>query len=282
MTRTLLIALFFLLPTALGAQRPIKPGGIGVGELREPGQKLPLDGSLIEWWAFDAEAGKTYEVRVRTSRFNAYVTTGPVSTDGICRPDADACAVASDTAGGTGAIATYVSPGSGPVYILVNTRRPGESGVYAIAVNEMASAAASKPKGAASSSGTITLDKTVAGELAETDTKLTDGSFYDTFLFEGEAGKEYEITLRSPGFDAFLIIGAGSGAEFRELYRDDDSGGGTDARLRYLFTSAFPLVIHVNSISAGETGPYTLTVTRTASVSARSDGLARVGRPRLD
>jgi CHAT domain-containing protein len=85
-----------------------------------------------------------------------------------------------------------------------------------------------------------------------------------------EAGRLYAIELRSAAFDAYLRLEDAAG---KQLAQDDDSGGGTDARLLYRPRQggAYRVIATVLPGGAG-TGPYTLTV-RLAS--ARDEGEAK-------
>ena len=88
-----------------------------------------------------------------------------------------------------------------------------------------------------------------------------DDSFYDEWTFTGRAGDRVVITLRSGDFDAYMSFGR-QGDEWDALESDDDSGGGTDARLEVTLPANGIYVIRANTLSSGETGAYTLILER--------------------
>ncbi len=99
--------------------------------------------------------------------------------------------------------------------------------------------------------------QTVQGELAPGDPRLDDDTHYDVWRFEAQPGHVYQVTLRSDAFDAFLAVGS-RGAECTQCEMDDDGAGGTDAQTEYRARTDGTVEIRVNSLSAGETGRYTL------------------------
>ncbi len=126
--------------------------------------------------------------------------------------------------------------------------------------------------------GQLDIDDQVSGELEVGDCEFADASFFDLYSFSGSPGDSIEIALRSPAFDAFLII---TDEDEGEVASDDDSGGGangTDAAIVLVFDGAARLVLAANSFAAGESGPYTLSATdlRPSSPVALAPGPAAV------
>lgn len=101
--------------------------------------------------------------------------------------------------------------------------------------------------------------QTVRGELTASDPKADDGSHYDVYTYRGRGGESVTFTLRSSGFDSYLAFGRMAGGEFTAQTEDDDSGGGTDARLTVTLRADGEYVVRATSMSGGETGAYTLT-----------------------
>lgn len=102
----------------------------------------------------------------------------------------------------------------------------------------------------------------LSGNLQTGDCEFADASLFDVFSFRGSAGDSVEIAVRSPAFDAFLII---TDTDEQELGADDDSGGGangTDAAIVIAFDEAGTVLLAANSSTAGQSGPYTITATR--------------------
>jgi hypothetical protein len=106
----------------------------------------------------------------------------------------------------------------------------------------------------------IALGQTVEGRFASSDPTLPDGSHYRIYRFRGTPGQRIAITLRSNDFDAFLAGGSMMGGEFAAEDYDDDSAGGTDARMEAVVGSGGTYYIRANTLMGGETGAYTLRV----------------------
>lgn len=102
----------------------------------------------------------------------------------------------------------------------------------------------------------------VRGSLGESDRTLADGSRYDCFNLRAGAGERISITLRSGEFDAFLSVMEGANcANPVATETDDDSGGGSDARLEMTLGSG-PYSFRANAYRAGQGGAYELVVER--------------------
>ena len=72
------------------------------------------------------------------------------------------------------------------------------------------------------------------------------------------AGQVYQIDLASKDFDAFLRLEDGQG---KHLAHDDDSGGGTDARLHFNPSASGSYRVIATAVPKGQPrGAYTLTV----------------------
>lgn len=96
-------------------------------------------------------------------------------------------------------------------------------------------------------------------ELKSTDCVDNTGPFYfDPFQMVLVAGQTVTITESSAAFDAELFLHSTSGI----VVFDDNSGGGTNARLSYTNSSdgAEQLSILPSTATAGATGAYTLTI----------------------
>ncbi|NEP17838.1 MAG: hypothetical protein F6J97_13185 [Leptolyngbya sp. SIO4C1] len=99
---------------------------------------------------------------------------------------------------------------------------------------------------------------TIVGELTARDRRLPDGSYAQIQTFEGQAGQQVLINLLSNEFDAFVLL---IGPNNTLVGQDDNSGGGTQARLRALLTAVGVYKVVVNTANPDEFGHYTLTIT---------------------
>jgi len=112
--------------------------------------------------------------------------------------------------------------------------------------------------GTAAAQGPLRPGQTHSGTLSSSDAKAEDNSFYDVWTYSGKRGQTVTFTLRSADFDAYLAIGRIQDGRFVPLDSDDDSGGGKDARLEVTLPEDGEYAIRANTLSAGETGSYTL------------------------
>jgi trypsin-like peptidase/pre-peptidase len=111
----------------------------------------------------------------------------------------------------------------------------------------------------------ITTGQTVTGRLSDGDFVRPDGSYADAYVYNGRAGEQITVTLRSNAFDAWLVVDDPNGP-MRE--HDDDSAGNLDSELTVTLPHAGQYLIVANSVNEGATGAY--------SMSLRSGGGGRV------
>jgi len=82
-----------------------------------------------------------------------------------------------------------------------------------------------------------------------------DNSFFDIYAFEGKAGQRVQIDMTSGEIDSYLILLDPNG---NDLAQDDDSGGGTNARLSVILPRDGIYLVMANAYEAGQTGSYNL------------------------
>lgn len=232
----------------LAAQGRIEVGHTVRGELTASAPTLD-DGSHYAIWTFVGRAGERVRVTLRSEDFDAYLAVGRLK-DGACVAD---CETDDDSGGGTDARLSYTLPGDGTFSIRVNTLREGETGAYTLSLD---SVAVPPPPTAQP----VQAGQTVHGTLGEGDAEAEDGSYYDLYRVSARAGDTLTITMRSGDFDAYLVVGRMVDGELETMESDDDSGGGTDAQVRFVVPADGDYHIHANSLGAGETGAYTLEI----------------------
>jgi hypothetical protein len=103
----------------------------------------------------------------------------------------------------------------------------------------------------------INFGQTINADLSASDCHLFDGSFYDTYTFFGTADQQISILMTSSAFNAYLYLYRPNGSK---LLENDDGGGGTNALISATLPTAGTYTILANSLSAGETGSYSLTL----------------------
>jgi hypothetical protein len=231
-------------PAPRASVRDIAVGQTVSGAL-DPGDGELDDGTYHDLYRISARAGERLEVTLRSTDFDSYLAWGTME-DGVFQEiESD------DDSGGELDSQLVVTAGrTGTYFIRATSLGAGETGAYTLAVR----AAAPAPPPVA-----IRVGQTVSGRLETSDLRLPDRSLYDVYHITARAGERVRITLRSNDFDAFLHVGR-AGGEWESLETDDDSGGGTDARIEFAFPSSGVYEIRANSLISGETGAYTLAV----------------------
>lgn len=104
---------------------------------------------------------------------------------------------------------------------------------------------------------------TVEGQLDENSNVLPDGSFFDSYVFEGRAGQSIAIEMASSEVDSYLILLSPDGGEF--YVQDDDSGGQLNARLLTQLPYTGEYIVLANAYAEGESGRYQLRITETGA-----------------
>jgi hypothetical protein len=106
--------------------------------------------------------------------------------------------------------------------------------------------------------GSIAMNSEVSGALARSDARLTDGSVYQAWSFYGTLGQMVQIDVMSDAFDAFCILQGPAG---NEIARDDDSGGGLNARVSVALPVTGTYRIIANTYRQNQFGRYRVRLT---------------------
>lgn len=106
------------------------------------------------------------------------------------------------------------------------------------------------------------------GSLQRGDSVLDDGSLYDEYPFEGEAGQQVVITLESSAFDTFLILVAPNGDLIAQ--NDDISTDNLNSSLTVTLPSSGTYRVVANSYDSSGRGRYMLTVSSSTQVTTRN------------
>lgn len=96
----------------------------------------------------------------------------------------------------------------------------------------------------------------LTGQLDASDPMLDDGTHYDMWVLSGEQGERYVITMESDDFDAFLMIAGPLEGEIAVLAEDDDSAGGTNARVEFVIPRTGSYAVVANSVFPAARGTY--------------------------
>jgi len=102
----------------------------------------------------------------------------------------------------------------------------------------------------------IALNDVVSGQLTSNSDMLPDGSFFDSYIFEGRRGQRIAIEMRSQDLDSYLIL---LSQDDDNLYLEDDDGAGElNAQLVTTLPADGEYIIIANSFGRGEQGRYDL------------------------
>jgi hypothetical protein len=236
-------------PAAAGPQS-IAAGQTVSGRLDASDPKMD-DDSHFDLYVYRGQPGESIVVTMRSSDFDAYLGGGTLAGGDLDQSDSD-----DDGAGGTDArLSVEVGP-TGVYAIRANSLEGNTTGAYTLMVQSTSGGASTAPGGVR----TIRAGEVASGRLLASDPRLSDDSHYHSYRISGAAGEKFLITLTSDDFDAYLRWGRDSGGTFESLEYDDDSAGGTNARLEVTLTSAGSYTIQANSYGADATGGYTLSV----------------------
>jgi hypothetical protein len=276
MHRTLSLLPLFLLAacTPTVAQEPITVGRITEGELSGDDRK-DEDGKIFDTWRFNARAGVTYMVTLRSDNFDAYLLAGPA--------DGDACAPCkeNDDAVGNAARVVLEEEAGGARVVRVTTWEAGESGRYTLAVDEVE---APPPPGAgpppAGQGGSVLQPGApVTGVLENGDRRAPytqlQNSLYDVWTYRGSAGESLTVSLSSDDFDPFLRVYRWDGGRWRLLAsNDDDRLGGTASEVVVGLPADGEYQVHAAAFQESAAGAYTLAASSTPGAAA---GVAATG-----
>jgi hypothetical protein len=245
-------------------QRMLQSGRQVSGNLDAADGKLD-DDSYFEVWYVQLSAGQKVTVTMRSSGFDTFLSLGAHQGSEAAESNDDF------EEGSTDSRIEFTASTAGTYVIIANSLEAGMTGNYTLVAalegsqqvggmaGDMIGGMSSGKGSAPSTNRVLTLGETRNSELTSEDQKLEDGSYYELWAFQGQAGSRVTITMRSGSFDAYLTI---RDAQGNELGKDDDSGGNTDAQVTITIPANGRFAIVANSLGADETGAYTIQVTR--------------------
>ncbi|HJR53800.1 MAG TPA: hypothetical protein VJ982_08785 [Gemmatimonadota bacterium] len=224
---------------------------VHVGAL-EPSDPVMEDGALFDEYTIDATAGQEIVAVVTSVEFDPYVVvTGPSGEQtenddfGSSREVSLVEAIASESGTWRVQVTSYEPEKRGAYALTLTTRMRTDATV----LEEEFTVTGELPDGPTAS---------VSGVLDAEDPQRADESWYEAWSMEVQAGDHAVLTLQSPDFDAYLTLVSPTNRAFN----DDDGAGGTDSRLDMTFDEAGRWTVVANTLNAGDTGGYTLSVER--------------------
>jgi plastocyanin len=239
------------LPTPRPASRQAVTLGRPVnGSLSDTDAQLEDEETYYDLYTFRGRAGQRLVVELRSEDYDAKLEVGRMENGELNVLESN------DDGGGdlgTNSRIRMTLEEDGE-YVIRATSLNEATGDYVLDVRE-------RPAAPAPRTVTVTRGQTVQGELAETDPELEDGSYYDLYAIRARAGETLTLIMRAEGFDTYLAVGRMVDGEFEVLESADDGDGeGTNSRLEITFEADGEYVIRANSLSAAQTGEYTLLV----------------------
>ncbi|MBC7843943.1 MAG: Ig-like domain-containing protein [Gemmatimonadaceae bacterium] len=220
------------------ATTPITVGATVTGTLFSTDCRLN-DGSYADKYVLTL-AGST-QIRISmTGSVDAFLILQDAVTSAIIE-------VNDDGNGDTGSRIERVVP-AGRYVILANTFDANDFGTYQLTVS---------PGSAACLDATpIGTNVAVTGTLAATACVLPDSSYADRYTLTVPSATIMTMTMASAAFDSYLFVEQNDGTS---IQRDDNGGGGRDARIATTLAKG-TYFVYANSSSARENGAYTLTL----------------------
>jgi hypothetical protein len=246
-------------PSAPPPARPAarRGGAIRVGETvnGELAVNSPTlgDSTRFDAWTFSGRRGDRVQITMRSSAFDPYLilSRSVGGTHQSVRQD-------DDGGGGTDARIALELPADGDYTIVANAVRKEAVGAYSLALEtvQRVQIAFRDVVQAADQHPRTQIGATISGQLNANSALLTDGSSFDAYTFEGQAGQTVEISMESTDFDAFLALGIlGSDSV---VARDDDGGNNSDALIVARLPRTGRYVVLANSYGRDASGAYTL------------------------
>ena len=243
------------------------------------GDFVMQDGSFADSYVYQGRAGEQITVSLRSRDFDSWLIvddpTGPMrETD-------------DDGGGNLDSELTVTLPRTGTYLIVANSVAPGATGAYSMTLRSGGGGGNNGNNGnngyvpSTGGSGDVTeltrrnlpsigAGQTVTGQITRGSFRRSDdNSLANGYAYNGRAGERITVTLRSRDFDSYLIVDDPNGP-LRES--DDDSGGGNDAQVTVTLPHDGRYVIVANTVSAGETGNYTLSVQSSGGGGYRGGG----------
>jgi hypothetical protein len=240
-------------PLAAQTFPPIRVGQSLQGALAEDDPSF-VERGRFRAYRFDATAGATYLLSLRSSAFDAYLfiarTVGGLT---------EVLAANDDIGEGTDSRLRWRAPATGSYLVVAQSLVAEGTGPFTLAVERAPEATTGAPR-------PLRPGESVSGALAATDAvDETDGSFYDSYLLRLRRGQRLRFEMRSDAFDTFLAFGPADSTWEATATDDDGLGEGTNSRLLVTVPEDGDYVLRANSVGQAATGAYTLSASERAA-----------------
>jgi hypothetical protein len=242
-----------LTPLALAAQQPtpLRVGQTVNGTLSGSDPVMLSGMGPFRVHHLEARQGDRLIVTLRSGAFDAFLSIMR-AVGGIH----EVVASDDDSGGGSDARLRWTVPVTGTYVVVAQALNPEGAGGYTLSVETAPPARPVTPVA-------ISVGETRDGVLTEESSLLPEEPtdvFHDLYAFDARAGQELVVTLDSDDFDAFLAVGPLSGTTIDIAATDDDSGTGTNARVRFTVPQDGRYGIQVRGLGPDAIGRYRLSV----------------------
>lgn len=205
------------------------------GSLRREDNVLPVDNTFFDIYTFEAQAGQEVTIEMNSREIDCYLI--------LLDPTGQELAQDDDGGENRNAIIQVTLPENGTYTILANSAREEDFGNYLLSATTSVSQWIIREEGELKSG-----DSVVA----------SDGSLYDDYRFEGQAGQTITITLESEDFDTYLVLIGADGQVIEE--NDNRNSQTTNSSIQITLPSRGKYRILANSVDHRGRGRYLLTV----------------------
>lgn len=222
---------------------PITIGGpIIQGRLVEDSNVLP-DGSYYNAYSFEGQAGQSITLDMISNEVDPFLI--------LIGPDEDGLFLQDDDSGGNyNAHLSLRLPSTGTYTVVANAYAEGEVGRYQLRLTEVGGTATSSTP-----DGVILREQ---GRLGPGNPTLQDGSYFQEFNFQGQAGQRVRLRLVSNSFDTYLLLLDPAGNTLAE--NDDASPSTSNSELIVTLPGDGQHTVIVNAYSQADQGEFLLVV----------------------
>ena len=242
-------------PTAVS----VHVGDTVQGTLATGDATLP-SGEFADYYAFDAPGAGHYTIAMQSTRLDSFLVVTTPSGERLENDDAG---------GSHNASLDLDVSARGEYRIAATTFRAGETGSYQLSVAPTAATpraptatAPSAPPSSGAPSGAPPGVRTEHGELANGDSQLSSGEFFDEYDYNFPQGVPVHLEATSSAFDTYLILRSPDG---QQQDNDDQQPGDLNAALDFTANQAGQYRVLVTSYAPGMSGGYDLVVNGNAT-----------------
>jgi len=161
----------------------------------------------------------------------------------------------------------------GSYRVMVTSYEVGETGPYELSIST-GTAAPTAERGRDVIA--LYMEQPQSGQLAAGDGQLDNGEYHDIYVFDGQAGQNVSVDLRSSQFDTYLILLTPSG---EDIQNDDHEGSRSQSRIDVTLQESGRYRVVATSYGANETGAYEIAVRGTTGAAVAQAGGNPLARP---